>query len=84
MEIETEVYNMCQKIVKDLVEELKISEYYLTNSKLDFLTDLLRKQIEKRDGNARGAFDIISRKQKCLIIFRISFSITYTLRKINI
>jgi hypothetical protein len=54
MEVESEVYNYCLDIVNSLVEPLKTSEYYLTNPKLDFLTNLLREQIEKRDQNARG------------------------------
>ena len=57
MEIETDVYNSCRKTVNDLDEQWKSSEYYLTNPKLDFLKDLLRKQIEKRDGNTRGWFE---------------------------
>ncbi len=54
MEVESEVYNYCLNIVNGLVEQVKTSKYYLTNPKLDFLRDLLREQIEKRDQNSRG------------------------------
>jgi len=54
MEVESKVYNYCLNIVNGLVEQVKTSKYYLTNPKLDFLRDLLREQIEKRDQNSRG------------------------------
>ena len=58
MKVESEVYKYCLKIINALIEQLIASEYYLTNPKLDFLRNLLREQIEKRDKNARG--DLLS------------------------
>jgi hypothetical protein len=56
VEVETEVHDFCQQTVNSLIEQLKESEYYLTNPKLDFLTGLLRKLIGQRQ-DARGYFD---------------------------
>jgi hypothetical protein len=60
MKIETEVHDFCLKTVNDLVEQLKASLYYLTNPKLDFLTNLLLEQIKKRDENTRGEFFLLN------------------------
>ncbi|CAF4401162.1 unnamed protein product, partial [Rotaria magnacalcarata] len=35
--------------MNSIVEQLKESQYYLTNPKLDFLTDLLQRLIKQRD-----------------------------------
>jgi len=62
MEIETEVYDFCLKTVNGLIEQLKASLYYLTNPKLDFLTNLLLEQIKKRDQNTRGEIFLFNYK----------------------
>ncbi|CAF3817351.1 unnamed protein product [Rotaria sp. Silwood1] len=52
IDIETEVHDYCLQIINSIVDQLKDSQYYLTNPKLDFLTDLLQRLIKQRD-NAR-------------------------------
>ena len=59
MEIETDVHDYCLEIVNGIIEGLKETRYYLTNPKLDFLTNVLRRLIEQRQ-NTRGKFNSYS------------------------
>ncbi|CAF3385232.1 unnamed protein product [Rotaria socialis] len=58
MAIETEVHDYCIQTMNSIVEQLKESQYYLTNPKLDFLTDLLQRLIKQRD-DARGLSNVL-------------------------
>lgn len=55
MEVEAQVYTHGKKVLEGLVEAWKSSDYYMTNPKLDFLTDTIKELIETRQ-NARGQF----------------------------
>lgn len=55
IEVESEVHGFCLETVNGIVEQLKKSQYYLTNPKLDFLTDILKRLIKERQ-NGRGQF----------------------------
>lgn len=55
IKIENDIYNVSLQTINDLQKDLQANEYYLTNPKLDFLTNLLQEQIKKRNGNARGS-----------------------------
>ncbi|CAF1266590.1 unnamed protein product [Adineta steineri] len=68
LEVETEVHDICLKKISNIVTQLKQSQYYLTNPKLDFLTNLLREQINKRDKNARGLV-LVSRTLYAKLMF---------------
>lgn len=53
LSIETEVHDTCLQVINGTVEDLRKSPYYLTNPKLEFLTDLLQRLVQQREG-ARG------------------------------
>ncbi|CAF3126189.1 unnamed protein product [Rotaria sp. Silwood2] len=67
IEIETEIHDYCLQTVNSIVEQLKASQYYLTNPKLDFLTDLLQRLIKQRQ-NARGLI-LVSRTLYAKLMF---------------
>ncbi|CAF1418770.1 unnamed protein product [Rotaria magnacalcarata] len=65
--IETKVHDYCIQTMNSIVEQLKESQYYLTNPKLDFLTDLLQRLIKQRD-DARGLI-LVSRTLYAKLLF---------------
>lgn len=68
MKVESEVYHHCVEVINSFTEQFKSSEFYLTNPKLDFLSNVLREQIEKRDSNTRGLV-LVSRTLYAKLIF---------------
>ena len=68
MEIEREVYHSSVDTVNRLIEQSKDNVFYSSNPKLDFLTDLLCKQIHKRNENARGLV-LVSRTLHAKLLF---------------
>ncbi|CAF5103105.1 unnamed protein product, partial [Rotaria sp. Silwood1] len=67
IEIETKIHDYCLQTVNSIVDQLKESQYYLTNPKLDFLTNLLQRLIKQRD-NARGLI-LVSRTLYAKLMF---------------
>ncbi|CAF1158018.1 unnamed protein product, partial [Rotaria magnacalcarata] len=67
IDIEIKIHDYCIQTVNTIVDQLKETEYYLTNPKLDFLTNLLKDLIRKRD-NARGLI-LVSRTLYAKLMF---------------